>query len=150
MTGYLLAALRDLVLTPQATVVDVERRAFLDPDAIPLNVNAQELDLAPVGTTILAESTGDSLELRHTITAALSVEHGDPAEAMRLRDLVTVDLVLRFLGARSALLALVDPDSGQYGTRANVEVSYAPLAVAEETLVEYATLVFTFDTTLDL
>lgn len=149
MTGYLIAALRELVLDPQATVDVEERRAFVDPDAIPLNVNAQELDVAPVSTIVLAESTGGSIELRHTISAALSVEHGDPVEARRLRDAIVVDLVRRFYATRGDLLAVVDAPSGQYGTDATLEVSYAPLDVADDILAEYATLTITVDTTLD-
>lgn len=150
MTGYLIAKLRELVLDPQATVGTVERRAYVDPDGTPVTANAQEIDVAAMSTVIIGETTGRSLDLRHTLSVLLSVEHGDPVEATRLRDAIVVDLVVRFLTTRPALLAAVDPASGQYGTDASLEVSYAPLDVIPDALIEYATLTVTVDTTLDL
>lgn len=147
MIGWLLDQVVALVVTPQATVTDPDRRAALDPDAAPIDATPQTLEVLALTTRPIAYEIGNGLELRHEIAVALVVEHGDPAVARALRDAILTDLVLRLLDARDALMAAVDPTSGQYLSRLDFSISYIPLE--PDTPNEYGVLTITADATLD-
>lgn len=149
MIGWVVAALRDLVLVPQATVATEERRAVLDPDAAPLDAAATSLEIVGETTTVAeVEIGGRSLLLRHAVTWELRVEHGDAAEAIRLRDAITLDLTLRLVDAYPDLAALTDAPSGQYVSGALLwSISYGD--PGDDTPNAYATTTFTLDAVLD-
>lgn len=147
MIGFVRNFLIDLVLEPQSDEAMGERRAFLDPESRPLDVEAQEIDLLGLSTAPVSYEIGGGMELRHTISAAVEVAHGDPAEAIRLRDAIVLDLVLRCLDNLDAIYALRDPATGQYATRVEWTVDYRPFTI--DTPNENATITFTVDTTLD-
>lgn len=150
MIGFAYDLLVDHVLAPQAAApTPAERRAYLDPDAVALDVEAQEIDVlstssAPVAGT---QEIGGGVEVRHTISVAVDVQHGDRVEARRLRDLIALDLVLRLLDARGVIEDAVDATTGQYVTRVGWSVDYTPLGTSDTN--ESATLTFTIDTQLD-
>ena len=148
MIGYARGLLVDLVLTPQADlgVVDAERLAYVDPDSRPLDVEAQELDVRAASTAVVGWQIGGSVTVRHTISVALDVAHGDPAQALRLRDAIVLDLVLRYLDpdVREAFYSTPDPAGAQEITRLDLApVDYAPLGVSDTN--ESAVLTFVLD-----
>lgn len=150
MIGWLVTAVRDLVLAPQATVLPEERRAVLDVDAAPVDTAGTSLEIVSEGTRILrVEIGGRSFELRHTITWELTVRHGDAAEAARLRDEITTDLVLRLVDALPEIGGLTDPVSGQY-VSGPIEFSLGYTDPAGgDTPNAFTTATLTVDTQLD-
>lgn len=147
MIGFVTGLLVEHVLDPQADPARGELRAFRDPTSTPLDVDAQEIDLLPLSTSVVGWEIGGTVLLRHRVDAAVDVQHGDPAEARRLRDGIVLDLVRRLLAARGEIVSAVDVASGEAVTTVEVEVDYRPLGV--DTANESATLTFTLDTTLD-
>lgn len=157
MIGWVYDRIVGLVVEPQASSagsVTVAGREWSlatvrDPDSAPLNANAQELDLIGLGTAPISgtEEIGGGVELRHTITVGLSVEHGDPVAARMIRDAIVTELVLRYRASESAIRQTRDPATGQYVSRLGWSVDYRPLAV--DTPNEYASVTFTVDATLD-
>lgn len=150
MIGFAYDLLVDHVLAPQAAEpVPAERRAYLDPEATPIDVEAQEIDVLATSSAPIAgtEEIGGGVEVRHTISVGLDVQHGDRAEARRLRDLIALDLVLRALDSRGVIESAVDATTGQYVTRLGWAIDYTPLGTGDTN--ESATLTFTIDTQLD-
>ncbi len=148
MIGYLLDGTRSLLLQPQAELSDPARTVVLDPDSAPVDTEAQTIEVVADTTRLVGVSQG-STEWRHTLPIILQVQHGDPAEADRLRDLIVADLTVRWAQTRRQLLALVDQVTGQYGTDTGWTVSYAALDRGDP-LTAWATITLTVDTTLDL
>lgn len=146
MIGWIVTGIVDQVLTPQAAVVDVTRRAFLDPDARPLNAEAQELEIRAASTRPVSYEIGDGLEVDHVVVVGLVVEHGGQAEAKATRDAITLDLVLRLIDVEPTLRQLVGPGP-QYVTRIVWALDYAPLIA--DTPNEWATLTITVTAQVD-
>jgi len=147
--GYVRQLLDELVLAPQndpAAVPDRTRRAVLDATESPIDVEASELDTLALRSTPVAADLAGGITVRHELDVAVAVRHGDPLEAIRLRDLIVLDLVMRF---RAADFVNVAPDleTGQQVTRGTWAVDYRPLGL--EDTRETATLTFTFDVEID-
>lgn len=148
MIGFPRRLLVDHVLAPQGDEALGERRAFLADVEPEIGVEAQELDLLGLTTRPLAYEIGGGVELRHEISVAVAVQHGDRAEARRLRDRIVLDLCLRAIDASSELANEVDPDvAGHYLTAIRWAVDWRPLTLDDTN--ETATVTFTIDTQLD-
>lgn len=147
MIGFVRDLLIEHVIAPQAAAERGERRAHHDPDSTPLGVEAQEIDLLALTTVPTGFEIGGTIELRHTISAALDVQHGDRAEAGRLRDAIVLDLCLRALDARSLIEGEYDPASGQTIEALSFTIDYRPLGTSDTN--ESAVIVFTADTRLE-
>lgn len=148
MIGFPRRLLVDHVLTPQGDEALGERRAFLAEVEQEIGIQAQELDLLGLTTRPLAYEIGGGVELRHEISVAVVVQHGDPVEARRIRDLIVLDLCLRAIDASSVLANDEDPDvAGHYLTAIRWAVDWRPLTIDDTN--ETATLTFTIDTQLD-
>lgn len=147
MIGFARSLVVDHVLEPQTLEERGETRAYLDPDSRPLDTHPQEIDLLAVSTRPLSFEIGDGMSLRHEVSVAVVVQHGDPPEAIRLRDLIVLELCLRARDAWPAIAQLVDPATGQYAERFEWAVDWRPLVV--DTPNESATITFTIDTQLD-
>lgn len=153
MIGYARRLLTTHVLTPQAAVATVERRAvLLDSDTVELGIVAQQLDMAEVSSTPIPERTeiGGTLTISHVLSVAVNVQHGDRLEARRIRDLIVIDLVARatLQATRAAMLGTADTDTpAQRFDDLRWSVDYRPLVVSSPN--ENAVLVFTLDTVLD-
>lgn len=146
MIGYVRRLVETLVLDPQGDEARGELRAYRDPTETPIDVDAQELDtLALRSAPVRGDLTG-GVEVRHELDVAIAVAHGDPVEAIRIRDAIALDLVLRYVDA-DLTAADPDPASGQYVTAATWSIDYRPLAFDDTR--ETATLTFTIDTQLD-
>jgi hypothetical protein len=144
--GYARGIVVDRVLVPQSDKARGETRAFLDPDSRPLDVEPQELDLLAVTTRPLEEEIGGGMTLRHEIGVALVVQHGRQSEAVRLRDAIALELVLRFVDVLDGEIPS-DPATGQYVTGRSWSIDYRPLI--PDTPNEAATISFVIDTQLD-
>ena len=146
MIGYVRELLLDLVVTPQATVEEEERRAFLDVAGRPIDVVPQNLALLASGTVPIAFEIGEGMEVRHTIDVGLDVQHGDGNEADRIRDLIVLDLCKR-ANARAVEFMAADPDpeTGQSVTLVRWEVDYRPLVAYENTPNATARITFSID-----
>lgn len=151
MIGFVRDLLVEFVLTPQATVDVEERRAFLDVERRPIDVMPQDLELLATRTVPIGFEIGDaaSVELRHTIDVGVDVQHGDAAEAERIRDLIVRDLCVRCLGAAGAFMAADDPTTGQSVSRVTFEVDWRPVYVNADSPNSTATITFTIDADLD-
>lgn len=151
MIGWVVERVVELVLAPQATALapvgGIDRRAYVDPDAAPLNVNATELDVLASSTVPIGREIGGGLNVRHELEVGLAVEHGDPAIAKATRDAIALDLSLRLLEQEANLLASPDPDGRQTLERLSWRLDYRPIVV--DTPNEYARLVITVDAYLD-
>ena len=147
MIGFARRLIVDHVLTPQTLEVRGETRAFLDPESRPLDSNAQELDLLATTTRPIGGEIGGGLELRHEVSVAVAVQHGDPVEAIRLRDAIVLELCLRARDSWDAIAQEVDAGSGQYAVAFAWSVDWRPLGIDDTN--ETATITFTVDTQLD-
>lgn len=150
--GFPRRLIEEFVLESQADpAVPEERRTYLDPEARPIDVSPQEADVLGLTTRPTSYEIGGGLELRHVVSVAVDVQHGDGAEAVRRRDLIVTDLVLRALDNRDEILAATDELSGQYVTRLDFEIDYRPLGsrTTADTPNESAVIAFTLDCTLD-
>lgn len=150
MIGWIRQLVVDHVLAPQGDPsIPAERRAYVDPESRPLGSEAVELDVLATTTRPLAEEIGGGFALRHELDVGLEVQHGDPAEATRLRDAIVLDLVMRLTDPATldTFGTGSDPATGQYVTRTGWVVSYAPLVA--DTPNEYARLTITVETQLD-
>lgn len=160
MIGWIADRVIELVFRPQETVEDPpgtpageSRRVALDPDAAPLNVAVNELDVIGLQTVPIEGSyeIGGGMALRHSIVSALEVTHGDRVKATAIRDAVVTDLVLRLLDSEGELRQTSDPATGQYVSRVGFTVDYRPFALPgpDDTPSAYATLTITVDCQLD-
>lgn len=147
MIGFVRDLLDEIVLEPQATVDETERRATLHPDAGELDVVAQQLDVLALTTEPVSFEIGGGMTLRHRLDVAVVVQHGDPAEAVRIRDLIVLDLCLRAYDEVAAFEDARDTATGQYVTDLRWSVDYRPLSI--DTPNESATIMFVVDTQLD-
>jgi hypothetical protein len=147
MIAWLVDLLDTEILEPQGDEARGEKRAIRNPDEEALDVEAQSLDVRPITTVPIGYEIGGSVELQHTIAVAVDVQHGDPAEAARLRDAIVLDLILRTRTARAAIAAATDPATGQSVDRIDWSIDWRPLGVGDTN--ESAVLTFTIDTTLD-
>lgn len=147
MIGFARSVIVDEILVPQGDEVRGETRAFLDPEAAPLDVEAQELDLLAVTTRPIGFEIGGGVELRHEVSVAVDVQHADRAEAIRLRDLIVLELCLRARDREDAIRQLVDPTTDQYVTAIGWSIDWRPFSI--DTPNESATITFTIDTQLD-
>lgn len=140
----------DHVLTPQGLEERGETRAILSGAEAELGVVAQEIDLLATTTRPLGYEIGGGVELRHEISVAVVVQHGDPAEAVRLRDAIVLELCLRALDVWSTIAQETDPGvpaGAHYPTRLAWSIDWRPLAISDTN--ETATITFTLDTQLD-
>lgn len=148
MIGFARRLLVEHVLAPQSDEARGERRAFLSDSEPELGVSAQEIDLLATTTRPLTYEIGGGMELRHEVSVAVVVQHGDPREAVRLRDLIVLDLCVRAVDAWPAIAQEEDVDvPGHYPTRLGWSVDWRPLTVADTN--ESATITYTLDTQLD-
>lgn len=148
MIGFAQALIESLVVAPQDTAdTPDDRRVYLDPESAPIDATPQEVDVRAVTTVPLRYEIGGGLEVRHTIAVAVDVQHGDPVEARRRRDLITLDLCLRALDRRHEILSAVDPETGQYPTQVEWSVDWTPLGTG--TTNESAVVTFTLDAEID-
>lgn len=148
MIGFVRALIEELILLPQGDeTVPEERRVYLDPESRPLDVMAQEADVRAVTSVPVAWEIGGGLEVRHRISVAVDVQHGDPAEAVRRRDAIALDLCLRIVDETPAILAATDEVTGQYPTRVEWSVDYTPLATSDTN--ESATIAVDVTTQID-
>jgi hypothetical protein len=149
--GYAFGLLVEHVVAPQDDEALGERRTYNDPDARPLDVSPQELDVRAVSSRIVSYEIGGGFTVRHTISVALDVQHGDPAEARRLRDLIVLDLVKRALvgtGRDGFANAAPEAGTGQYVAAVAIgDIDYTPLG--ESTTNESAVVPFLIDTQID-
>lgn len=145
MIGFVLDAIRDRVLAPQALVADADLRAIVDPDSAPIDTSSAELNVVASTTTPLSREIAGGLRLRHVVGIVLVVEDGDVEEAHRRRDAIVTDLVLRLesdltLGQASSADGKQEVDSSSW------TVDYGDLI--GDTLAAYASLTFTVDAEL--
>lgn len=150
MIGWAVDLIVEHVVTPQTygTVPD-DRRVYLDPASTPLDADPQEVDVAPVTTRPVSYEIGGGVEVEHVVSVAVDVQHGDPVESRRRRDLIVLDLALRAVDQLPTLLAAVDPATGQAATRVEWAVDYAPLTTGESDTNESAVVTFTITAQLD-
>jgi hypothetical protein len=152
--GWVLDLLEEHVLTPITVEaadpgVPEEFRVVLDPESTPIDVEPQEVDVTPITTVPVESDLTGSLVLRHTIIVAVDVQHGDPAEARRLRDGIVLHLILSAQAhAPDMFAAAADAASGQYVVAANWGIDWRPVVVID-TPIESAVVTFTVDTVLD-
>jgi hypothetical protein len=135
------------VLEPQQLEERGELRAFLDPEAMPLDTRPQEIDLLNVTTRPGSFEIGNGLTLRHEISVGIAVAHGDRVEGRRLLDGIVLELCLRALDSWDEIGQEVDPASGQYVTALTWAIDWRPLPL--DTPNESATITFSIDTQLD-
>lgn len=148
MIGYPFELLREHVVAPQDDEALGERRVYLDPQAAPLNTDAQEIDLRALATVQTGRAEiGGTIELRHTIAVGLNVQHGDPEQSRRLRDLILLDLILRLRDVGVNLIGDRDEATGQEITEIKWAVDYRPFGVSDTN--ESATMTVTIETNLD-
>lgn len=149
MIGFPRALLVDNVLTPQGDAARGETRAILSGSEAEIDLQSQELDVLATGSVPTAWEIGGSLEIRHTISVAVVVQHGDLLEASRLRDAIVLELILRATSraTRNALANAVDPAGVQEFADLGWSIDYRPLRL--DTPNENATITFAIDTRLD-
>lgn len=145
MIGYPRRLIVDHVLTPQGDPDRGELRALLDVSSVELDVVAQSLDLMAVTSRPVSEEIGGGMIVRHAISCAVVVQHGDLAEAERIRDAITLDVVMRFRAAWADMVNDTAGADGQTLAGHGWEVDYRPLRRFAGT-TETATVVFTLDT----
>ncbi len=142
MIGWLLDAVRQVVLDPQAgAAVPAERRAVVQQGG--LQTHAVSIVVGQTTTAPLRGShlIGGGCQLAHAIQLEVTVEDGDLERARTRRDAVVLDLVMRALldptlgGAESA-------DGAQVLSGLEWEVAYADLSGGTR-LAAFATVVFT-------
>lgn len=147
MIGFVQGLIETLIVAPQSSSdLDDDRRVYLDPEAAPIDAAPQEVDVRPVRTVPLTYEIGGGMQVRHTVSVAVDVQHGDPLESRRRRDLIILDLCLRTLDVRSAIYSAVDPESGQYPTGIEWTVDYRPLGTSDTN----ESAVVTFDVTVEI
>lgn len=147
MIGPVVAAVRDHVVTPQTLdTVPAERRLVLDPAAAPIDAAPQTVEVVAVSSTPMEAEIGGGVSVRHDVDVVVTVEHGDMAEAFRLRDLITTDLVLR---AVAVDWPNVDWTPLEFDRTIAPTVRYAEGTTdSPDTLAAYAVLTFTVDATV--
>ena len=146
MIGFAVDLLVEHVLAGQLDPAAGEGRVYRGGDDRPVDVNAQEVDVRPLTSRVVRYEIGGSVTFRHVVSLAVNVQHGDADEAVRLRDLIVLDLVLRSLAARPEILGATDPATGQEVEAIEVEVDYRPLGISDTS--ESAVLVFSLDVTV--
>lgn len=147
MIGFARNLVETLVVEPQTLdTVDEERRIYLDPESRPIGSDPQEADVRALTSRPLSYEIGGGVEIRHTISVAVDVAHGDPVEALRRRDLIVLDLILRTVDQLEAIAAASDEETGQYVTRLTWEVDYRPLGSSDTN----ESAVITFDLDVEL
>jgi len=147
--GFPRSLLVDNVLTPQGDAARGETRAILSGSEAEIDLQSQELDVLATSSVPIRWEIGGSLEVRHTISVAVVVQHGDPAEASRLRDAIVLELILRATSqaTRNALANAADPAGVQEFADLGWSIDYRPLRI--DTPNENATITFSIDTRLD-
>lgn len=147
MIGFPFELILEHVVRPQDDATLGERRVYLDPEAAPINVEAQEIDARALTTrpTGVAE-IGGTIELRHTILIGLDVQHGDANESLRLRDLILLDLILRLVAAAD-LIGERDEATRQEISGLSWAIDYRPAGGGDTN--ESATITVTIDSLLD-
>lgn len=143
MIDPLVAALVEHVVTPQSLdTVDAERRVYLDPDRVPLDVRPQTAEVVPLTSSPVSATIGEGGAVwtyQHVLVVDVSVQHGDLVEAYRLRDLVVGDLFDRALALDWPNL---DLGPGTDFTSCQLSAAY-DAGPAGEQLAAFATLTFT-------
>lgn len=150
MIGPVVHLVRDLIVTPQtADDVPADRRLYLDPDAVPIDVHAQTAEVV-AGTTVptgVEIGAGHAVpHVRHEVDVIVQIEHADPVEALRRRDAVVLDLYLRAVAADWHGTTL---EGQQLDAPPLPTVRYAEGAADDpDTLGAYAVLTFPVDATV--
>lgn len=153
MNGYLYEALKMLVCIPQETVDDLDdsatHRAMFDPESRPIGSYASEMDLVAVTTRPVEGSyeIGGGVALQHEFDLLLAVQHGDAKKCIELRDAIATELALRLVAVSPSIDALVDPVTGQYGTKVTWLLDYTNPIVNDTS--EIARFIITIETQLD-
>lgn len=148
MIGFLYDLVVENIVAPQDDEALGEKRVHLDPDAMPLDVEAQEIDVRALTTVPTGRfEIGGTTEFRHTILIGLDVKHTVGAESRRLRDLILTDLVLRIRDVGFDLIGQRDEDTGQEITGLSFSIDYRPAGLGDTN--ESATLTVTIETFLD-
>lgn len=150
--GFAHALLVGLVLGPQATTPTSwpygdgtsTARAFLDVSELPIDVAPQALSVLDVTTTPGAFEIGAAFEVQHRIDVGISVQHGDLAEANKIRNQIVLELCARCDLAAGAMMAADDPDGAQAISRVRWRVDYRPLTASDDTVAE-AVIEFAID-----
>lgn len=151
MIGFVYDAIVDHILAPQADESldhsaepgGFDRRAYLDPDAAPIDVEAQELDVLSLDSRVLSVEIGGATEWEHRVAVSLDVQHGDAAESRRRRDAILADLVLRWLEVRGEIVSLVDDVTGQEIETITPRMDYRPLGTSNTNETVTVTFVVT-------
>lgn len=141
-----MTAVRDRILTPQATVPDGNLRAILDPDAAPIGTYGAELEVVAATSRPVRREIRGSGMIAHAVVVLLAVEDGDLAAAATRRDSIVTDLILRLEADRS-LGNAASADGSQTVSRVEWLVDYQD-ARDGDTLAAFATLTFTVETDL--
>lgn len=144
MIGFVVDAIVESILAPQDDAALGERRVYVDPESAPIDVQAQEFDIAPVTTRPVGFEIGGAVEFEHRVAVELDVQHGDVKASRRIRDAILVDLVLRIRD--SALASVEDPAGHQEIETISYAISYAPHGISDTN--ESATLTFIVRTRL--
>lgn len=148
MIGYVRALLDEFVFAPQGDEARGDRRALLDLSESPLGTEAQELDTLALRSYPTGSDLSGGVTVRHELTLAVAVTHGDREQAIALRDGIVTDLVLRCRAVGPALMGMApDSTTGQYVTAITWAVDYRDLGLTDAQ--ETAVLTFTVDTELD-
>lgn len=146
MIGFAVDLIVDNVIAPQELEERGELRVYRDPEARPIDAHPQEIDLLGVTTRPLEWEIGGGVSLRHEVSVAVVVAHGDPAEGRRLLNGIVTDLVLRTLDAWTTIAQEVGP-AGEYPTRLDFAIDWRGLPL--DTPNDSATITFVVDVQLD-
>lgn len=144
MIEPLVQAIRDHVITPQsAPDIPTSRRLYLDPDNVPMNVQLQTAEVAPIDSTpIAAEIGGGSVTMRHRVTLVVACESSSREDALHVRNRIVTDLARRSLTLDWTNTANLGADQDVIKTALLIE--YPDLD--PESLAAWATLTYTIDT----
>lgn len=135
------------VLTPQGEPELGEFRAILAGVELAIDVEAQQLDRLGVRTIPLSFEIGSGFALRHEILIGVVVQHGDRAEAERIRNRIVRDVCLRAFTARSSMAQERDLETGEELSSITWSIDWRPLRI--DTPNASASVTFVLETQLD-
>lgn len=141
--------IRTAIVAPQgAAPIPLERRAYVDLDAAPLDADLCTVEVVPLTSTPINAQigrgfggvAGGAITMRHIIAVVLKVEDSERGKAATIRSNITTDLMRRSL-AFDWVNANIGAD--QQIEKLGVTVEYADLESGD--IAAWTTLAYTID-----